>query len=202
MLSIVSQLIQCDLQKWSQLFSFHRVSNEKSAPLFHFPLWSRLQIILQNISLNRWGVPQVWPQLTLSSRRLICAQPWTTANIPEICCLSILHRIDRLSRWLFVFFFFPPASVLSVSTYPLTCCDISASLLASIQVSSAGLFWYFLLTALIKSRRLCLVSLIGYQSCSCTSKRLQSLILYPPWGILAVVKHLIHFLKSDLHWKI
>lgn len=103
-LCIVSQLIQCDLHKWSQLFSFHRVSDEKSAPLFHFPLWSRLQIILQNISLNRRGVPQVWPQLTLSSRRLICAQPWTTANIPEICCLSILHPIDRLSRWFFFSF--------------------------------------------------------------------------------------------------
>lgn len=92
-----------------------------------FPLWSRLRIILQNISLNGRDVPQVWPQLALSSRRLICAQPWTTANIPEICCLSALHRIDRLSRWLF-FFFFPSC----VSTF---CQHLPTDLLWYLSIS-------------------------------------------------------------------
>lgn len=116
--------------------------------------------------------------------------------------LSVHSSSNRPPLTMIVGFFFNPSCVSTFCQHLPTDSDISASLLASIQVSSAGMFWYFLLTALIKSRRLCLVSLIGYQSCSCTSKRLQRLILYPPWGILAVVKHLIHLLKSDLHWKI
>lgn len=167
-----------------------------------FFLWSRLQIILQNISLNRRGVPQVWPQLTLPSRRLICAQPRTTANIPEICRLSVLHRIDRLSRWLFCFVFFSLSCVSPFCQHLPT--DLLWYLSISVSIHPGEQRWHVLIF-----------------SANCTDKIMEALFGVIDWlsklllhqqtpaksYFISTLRHsgggkTSYTLKSDLHWKI
>lgn len=88
---------------------------------------------------------------------------WSTfadCKHPKICCLSFLCLHSLI---------FPATVFLSALNQQLFDALIFQGLSQSIQVSRPGMFWYFLLTRLLKSGAFvvrCWVPLISHQSCS------------------------------------